>query len=235
MAGFKAGEFNQGSKRMLFRLLEPPAPVDGEQYPLVIWLHGVRGRGEDNVRQLTEGNSHAPEFFGNPEQQAKFPAYVLVPQCPNGKFWINFFNHGIRRPLKNAIQLVEHLMATLPIDPARIYVGGQSMGAFATWAVLSEYPHLFAAGIPVSGSGSIRKARKSLKAPVWIFHGANDSIVRVTRSREMAEALQKEGKPVIYTEYPTGRHDIWPHVFTEPEFADWLFSCKAAPPAKRRR
>jgi predicted peptidase len=233
MAHFKAGEFKQGSKTLPFRLYAPEV-VAGEKYPLILWLHGVKGRGEDNHKQLTAGNSHAPAFFSNPELQKRFPAFVLVPQCPDGKFWINFTNNRIRRPLKWAMALVEHAIGALPVEPTRVYVGGQSMGAFATWAVLAEYPELFAAGIPVSGGGSTRKAKRSIKAPVWIFHGASDPIVRVTRSREMAEALQLAGKPVTYTEYPTGRHDIWPHVFAEPNVAEWLFAAQAELPKRRR-
>lgn len=233
MAHFKAGEFKQGSKVLRFRIREPEVQ-DGQRYPLILWLHGVKGRGDDNQRQMTGGNSHAPAFFGDGEIQAKFPAYVLLPQCPGAKFWINFVNHRVRKPLKQAITLVEHLKETLPVDSQRIYVGGQSMGGFGTWAVLADYPQLFAAGIPVSGGGSVRKLKRNLQAPVWVFHGANDPIVRVSKSREMTDALKKAEKPVTYTEFPTGRHDIWPLVFAEPRFAEWLFACKTHPPKRKR-
>ncbi len=233
MAQFKGGLFKQGSKQLHFRLYEPEV-VPGQTYPLILWLHGVKGRGDDNQRQISAGNSHAPAFFSNPEVQKQFPAYVLVPQCPDGKFWINFTNLRIRRPLKMAMALVENALATLPVDPTRVYVGGQSMGAFATWALLAEYPKTFAAGIPVSGGGSTRKAKRSIASPVWIFHGASDPIVRVVRSREMHEALQAAGKSVTYTEFPNGRHDIWPAVFTEPNVAEWLFANQTQA-VKRRR
>jgi predicted peptidase len=234
MSDFKAGDFKYGSKNMLFRLYEPVIE-EGQTYPIVLWLHGVKGRGDDNHRQISAGNSHAPAFFGGSELQAQFPAYVLVPQCPGGKFWINFTNKRIRRPLKLAMTMLSHLMATLPIDPERVYVGGQSMGAFATWAILAEHNDLFAAGIPVAGGGSTRKAKKAIKAPVWIFHGAADPIVNVARSREMAEVLAAAGKPHLYTEIATGRHDIWPQVFTEPDLAAWLFAARMEAPRRRRK
>jgi predicted peptidase len=233
MAQYLGGVFKQGSKSLPFRLYEPEV-VPGQKYPLILWLHGVKGRGDDNQRQISAGNSHAPAFFGNAELQKQFPAYVLVPQCPEGKFWINFTNLRIRRPLKLAMALVEHAMESLPVDETRIYVGGQSMGAFATWALLAEYPNLFAAAIPVSGGGSTRKAKRTIKSPVWIFHGASDPIVRVIRSREMHEALLAAGKPATYTEFPTGRHDIWPNVFSEPNVAEWLFANQTQAIRRRR-
>lgn len=233
MSDFKAGEFKIGSKSMLFRLYEPQVE-EGKTYPLILWLHGVKGRGEDNIRQISAGNSHAPAFFSSAEVQGAFPAYILVPQCPGHKFWINFTNYRIRRPLKLAMALLGHVSATLPIDPERIYVGGQSMGAFATWALLAEHNDVFAGGIPVSGGGSTRKAKKSIKAPVWVFHGGADPIVKVSKSRDIVEALAEAGKSHQYTEFAGGRHDIWPQVFMEPNLADWLFSLRMEPSRRRR-
>ncbi len=233
MADFKAGEFGQGSKSILFRLYEPVVEP-GKSYPLVLWLHGVKGRGNDNLRQISAGNSHAPAFFSSATVQNEFPAYVLVPQCPNTKFWINFTNNRIRKPLKRVMSLLEHVKASLPIDPTRVYVGGQSMGGFATWALLAEHSATFAAGLPVAGGGSTRKAKKAINAPVWIFHGTADPIVRVLRSREMAEALAAAAKTHKFTEFPDGRHDIWPLVFSEPELAEWLFAHKIEAPARKR-
>jgi predicted peptidase len=233
MADFKAGEFKLGSKSMLFRLYSPQVE-EGKTYPLVLWLHGVKGRGQDNQKQILAGNSHAPAFFSSVAVQEHLPAYVLVPQCPGHKFWINFTNNRIRRPLKLAMALLTHVKESLPIDATRVYVGGQSMGAFATWAILAEHPDIFAAGIPVAGGGSTRKVKKALKAPVWIFHGAADPIVRVARSRDLVEVLASADKPHLYTEFPTGRHDIWPQVFAEPELITWLSALRLAPSSRRR-
>lgn len=229
---YKAGEFKQGSKTLKFRLYVP-ALEEGRQYPLVLWLHGVKGRGDDNQRQITAGNSHGPAFFASEAVQQGYPCIVLVPQCPSGKFWVNFVNNRIRRSLKRALTLLEYIKLSYPVDADRVYVGGQSMGAFATWALLAEHPKAFAAGLPIAGGGSKRKAKRSISAPVWIFHGGADPIVRVVRSREMAETLAAAEKPHIYTEFPNGKHDIWPQVFEEPGLAEWLFGMRL--PERRRR
>jgi predicted peptidase len=235
MADYKAGEFRQGSKTMPYRLYAPEGGVEeGKLYPIVLWLHGVKGRGDDNAKQISAGNSYGPAFFSSPTVQENFPAFILVPQCPLGKFWINFANNRIRRPLKFVMGILDHFLAELPVDATRVYIGGQSMGGFATWAALAEYPERFAAGIPVSGGGSVRKAKKSIQAPVWAFHGAVDPIVGVGRSREMVETLKKNNKTANYTEFPSWRHDIWPQVFEEPNLAEWLFANERKPAKKRK-
>lgn len=61
-----------------YRLLRPEVEKTGLQYPLVLFLHGVGERGSDNEKQLTHGG----QMFLNPVNREKYPAFVLVPQCP---------------------------------------------------------------------------------------------------------------------------------------------------------
>ena len=47
--------------------------------------------------------------------------------------------------------LVEYMLETYPaLDPSRVYVTGYSMGGGATFTVMSEYPELFAAAVPMA-------------------------------------------------------------------------------------
>jgi predicted peptidase len=41
----------------------------------------------------------------------------------------------------------------LAIDSHRTYVIGYSMGAFCTWGLISRFPTLFAAAVPIAGGG----------------------------------------------------------------------------------
>ena len=61
-----------------YRLLRPEVEKTGLQYPLVLFLHGAGERGSDNEKQLTHGG----QMFLNPVNREKYPAFVLVPQCP---------------------------------------------------------------------------------------------------------------------------------------------------------
>ena len=66
-----------------YRLLRPEVEKTGLQYPLVLFLHGAGERGSDNEKQLTHGG----QMFLNPVNREKYPAFVLVPQCPEKDYW----------------------------------------------------------------------------------------------------------------------------------------------------
>lgn len=222
---YRAGEFNSGRRTLPYRHFLPiREKADGqEKLPLVLWLHGIKGRGNDNEKQLIGGdNLYGPAYFTSQEVQDRFPCHVLVPQCPGNKLWINFATNSSTRTLRQVVELVQHCIASENIDPDRIYVAGQSMGGFGTWVLLTEFPEMFAAGVPISGGGSPRKAKRRIQAPVWAFHGVKDPLVRVHRSRSMVNAIESE--LANYTEFQEGRHNIWPRIFSGQELADWLFA-----------
>jgi len=62
--------------------------------------------------------------------------------------------------------------------------------------------------------------------PVQIFHGAKDDVVPVQYSRDLASQLKTLSAPVIYTEYPDLKHDIWNKVYEDPTTLNWLFDQK---------
>ena len=53
-----------------------------------------------------------------------------------------------------------------------------------------RYPGTFAAGVPICGGADEKTAAAIAKIPVWVFHGANDTAVKVSRSRNMVAALR---------------------------------------------
>ena len=122
------------------------------------------------------------------------------------------------------MDMVDELIGTYPIDPKRVYVAGQSMGGFATWVLLAEYPHRFAGAIPICGGAPYRKLKKRMTTPVWAFHGDKDKLVRPWRTRRAVSAAQERDLEVKYTNYPDGTHFISPRVFQEPGLDEWLFS-----------
>ena len=220
---FQSGDFQSGKKQLKYRLYEPDGDTD--RYPLVLWLHGFYGRGDHNVNQIYVGfNEFGPAFFSNPERQTEFPSYVLAPQCPGGKLWVKFRNNSSTRYLRWVIDLIDELQTKHPIDPSRIYVAGQSMGGFATWALLAEYPDRFAGAIPICGGAPYRKLKRKMDTPVWAFHGDKDRLVRPWRTRRAVKVSEGRNVEVKYTQYPEGSHFIGPQVFQEPELDSWLFS-----------
>ena len=217
-------------ERMPYRLYVPEG-YDAEQpYPLVIFLHGSSGSGDDNRTQL-EASGAAIDLFTRPESQAKFPSFVLIPQAKprNGSGWVCQWdavplqNGQQKEPLVVVMEIIDNLRWEFAIDPSRLYLAGQSMGAFGTWIALTRYPDTFAAAVPVAGGGDPGAVGDN-KTPVWAFHGSADRVVPVRRSRAMFEAFRKAGGNPRYTEYKGERHLSWKRAFTEPGLLDWLFS-----------
>lgn len=211
-----------------YRLLRPYLEEPGQRYPLVVFLHGSGERGTDNEGQL----SYVAPLFLNDTLRAKFPCFVLLPQCPLTDRWVkvewNAPRHTLRSQptpsLSKVMDLISIVKRELPIDARRVYVGGLSMGGFGTWELLARQPAVFAAAIPICGGADERTAPRIKHTPVWAFHGAMDNVVPPDRSRNMIWALRKaRGKP-RYTEYPLVGHDSWTNALAEPELLPWLFA-----------
>jgi predicted peptidase len=219
-----------GGATLPYRLLAPEAPAAGKRYPLVVFLHGAGERGTNNESQLT----HCARDFAKPEVRAHHPCFVVAPQCPNDRKWCEV-DWGDPKPhltpkepsvpMGLLLALLPQLMQELPVDPARVYVTGLSMGGFGTWDLVTRQPALFAAAAPICGGGDVTAAPALATLPIWIFHGGDDGVVKTVRSQLMIAALKQAGSTVAkYTEYPGVGHGSWGKAFAEPEFFSWMFA-----------
>jgi predicted peptidase len=96
------------------------------------------------------------------------------------------------------------------VDMNRIYVAGISMGGCATWEILARNPELFAAAIPLCGSGILSTAASLKDIDIWAFHGTADPTVLPQGSSMMAEAIKAAGgTKIIYTALQGQGHSIW--------------------------
>jgi predicted peptidase len=215
---------------LLYRLMKPEPCEEGKLYPLVVFLHGAGERGKDNEAQLVHGVAE----FARPDNRKKYPCFLVAPQCPAGKSWVDV-NWGAAHHTmptdaneqgRLVLELVEGLPKELPIDRKRIYLTGLSMGGYGTWDLLMRRPELFAAGVPICGGGDEKEAGRIAKIPIWVFHGTLDGAVPVSRSRNMVEALQKAGGHPLYTEYPDEGHASWVPAYRAPAMMRWLFAQK---------
>lgn len=214
-----------------YRILAPAAIKADTKYPLVIVLHGAGERGTDNQRQLVHGGA----LFLDAGNREKFPAFVVFPQCPNDKRWVEVdwgdpVPHQQPKepsvPMSLLMELIPTLVKAQPIDHSRIYVMGLSMGGFGTWDLAARHPEWFAAAVPVCGGAADATAPRLAKLPVWAFHGAQDTTVKVGRTRSMIEALKKAGGKPKYSELPGVQHNAWDPAFAEPDLLPWLFAQK---------
>jgi predicted peptidase len=215
---------------MPYRLFRPQATG---KLPLVMYLHGSGGLGDDNEKQLQLGNIFGTRVWLLPENQKRFPCYVVVPQTDRG--WIKYdFSQQENGPAKElpgfgdgnrlALEIVGHLCHEFPIDERQIFITGQSMGGAGVWNMVANRPKVFAAAAICCGSVSSEDGTAAVDTPLWNFHGDSDQTVPVSLSRERMAARRKAGGHPLYTEYPGVDHNVWQWAYTEPELVKWIFS-----------
>ncbi|MFY9621079.1 MAG: alpha/beta hydrolase-fold protein [Pyrinomonadaceae bacterium] len=215
---------NAAGETLPYRLFTPANYDRKKKYPLVLYLHGGGGRGDDNRKQIDGGNGFLIDLFTGNGTQARYPSFVVAPQSPDEGWIANYRSVTGTRYLHLVNELLAELRKTYSIDGARLYVAGQSMGGFGTFAFIAEHPKMFAAGVPLCGGGDESKASRLTNTPTWAFHGAQDEAVPVERSRTIVAAIRKAGGQAKYTEYPDIGHIIWPAVVKETELLPWLFA-----------
>lgn len=226
----------EGAAAFKYRWFAPKVE-EGKTYPLVVFLHGSGERGEDNELQVA-GNIGA-YGYALPENQAKYPCYVLAPQCPTDmNFTLPEFELGF-------MQLLREFISANAIDKYRVYLTGLSMGGMGTWYYISKYPRLFAAALPICGGGNPYTISAAKHIPVWACHAVDDPFVPIdgimgsgmVGTRRMVEALRSCGGEVHMTEYPAGYiaarypfppefagHAAWEPAYRDEEIRDWLFA-----------
>ena len=223
-------EFVTGGYKLLYRLHEPAKCEAGKRYPLVLFLHGAGERGNDNTKTLVHGVVPICKYA-----MKHGDAFVIAPQCPAGKKWVNqdWSVQSMRRPnapteeMVAVMALLDDVCAKYPIDRSRISVTGISMGGFGTWDIVARKKGFFAAMMPICG-GVDETTAADYKDGIGIrfFHGSVDGAVSVEYSRRMDKALTDVGVVHGYTEYPGVNHDCWTRTYANDANLDWLFECR---------
>lgn len=221
---------NAQGEVMPYRLFTPHRLESGRSYPLVVFLHGSSGSGTDNEKQLQRANWFGGLVWVLPENQERFPCFVVAPQS-NVNWPCVVIEEGKRPQLcpglgKGAslvFEIIDKLIVERPIDVSRIYVTGHSMGGAGTWHMIAHRPRFFAAAVPVCGLPDLTTAAAVKDIPLWNFHGENDKIEPVATSRRMIEEIIKAGGNPLHTEYPGVGHNVFMWVYTEPALLEWLF------------
>jgi len=216
---------------MPYRLYIPKNYDCGEMYPVVIFLHGAGGRGDDNEGQFLSG---VPQKLFNDVESPIYDSIVIIPQCPTERQWVytnwengNYSTAAVpeSREIEAVLEILDHITEICNADLDRVYVMGVSMGGFGTWDLLMRHGARFAAGIPVCGGGDPSYAKLLTRIPIMTFHGSEDDAVPVAGTRIMYACITKEGgENISYTELDGAGHNVWEPIFDDPTVIRWLFA-----------
>lgn len=181
----------------------------GKKWPLIVFMHGMGESGTDLDLLKLHG---LPKIV---ERQADFPFIVISPQAPSAQ-------EGVELDFDILNGLLDEALARLPVDEARVYLTGMSMGGFATWAWGAASADRFAAIAPVCGGGNAADAPALKSTPIWAFHGALDEVVPARGSRDMVAAVNACGGHAELTEYAGVGHDAWSASYADPALYAWF-------------
>jgi predicted peptidase len=201
-------------------------------WPLIVFLHGAGERGDDGLAQTKAGLGPAIK-----KMPSRFPAIVLMPQCPREQVW-NTRHDGLDAQLAKTL-------ADYNIDESRIYLTGLSMGGYGAWLWGAIHTDSVAAIMPICGGGAptaiqnllgvgggnpygshASRLRALATVPIWAFHGGADGVVPPEESRNMVKEIKARGGNIRYTEYEGVGHNSWDRAYQESEGIEWLLKQK---------
>jgi|GEM_PF-5919875 len=196
-----------------YHLLLPPdyasASAQGRKFPLYIDLHGSGATRFD-----------FPKFLADPYLKTfeTYAARGLIVAAPHSR---------VQWQAPAIADLLTRLRQTLAIDPARISIGGHSMGASGTWRVLDAIPEHFAAALPVAGGNvpPLEKVPRFTGTAVWAAFGSRDNPEAQDRTRTFTRAVQEAGGDARFTVIPEANHMTSRQIFfSEPLVLEWLLA-----------
>lgn len=233
-ASFLKRQFTSSNGYKLnYRILYPLNYSPDKSYPVILFLHGAGERGNDNEAQLVHGGN----MFASYDNQSKYPAIIIAPQCPEGESWANYKHPkdnnnkrefpaaaGITPAMSAVKEMLDTYISKGIVDTKRIYVTGLSMGGMGTFDAVCRFPNFFAAAVPICGGANLKRLEQFKgKTAFSIYHGTNDDVVDPAFSRDAYKSLQKIHADVRYKEYPGVKHNSWDNAFAEPDYLSWMF------------
>ena len=180
----------QDNTLQFYRLVLPLNWNPDKTYPMIVFLHGHGSSNGINFISEISAKNYSGEKTGGIADDEQY--FILAPWGRANSGYLEWSEDDIFQALADA-------SGKFKIDKDRTYLTGHSMGGFGTWTVSINNPDRWAAICIVSGG--IRKttpadigiARNIACLPVRIWHGGNDSTVKVDHAYTMQAALKKYG------------------------------------------
>ena len=218
----KAEVYNDphNGKRLPYRLFFPANYDHSKKYPVLLVLHGAGEMGNNNYLQL-HNVKKIVECNGDIVSQG----FVL---CPQTDVWWALGGSPLTGKLGSVLHLLEEVQNTYSCDADRIYVTGLSMGGYATWDLLANYGHLFAAGMPVcGGNNQVGNGAAMKDIPLKIYHSKDDDTLPFSYSEDTYNAIVAAGgKMAEFIVLDGYKHNAWDYAYADRDAFSWLYAQK---------
>ncbi|HSW49327.1 MAG TPA: S9 family peptidase [Bryobacteraceae bacterium] len=213
------------------RLIRPPGFDPARKYPAIVFVYG--GPHSQDVTNSWEGLTLEQALA-----HRGYAVWQLDNRgtAGRGHIWESalYRNFG-EKELQDQVEGVRHLVSMGFVDESRLGVYGWSYGGYMTLYALVNAPDLFRAGVagapvvdwrhydtiyterymglPSDNADAYRRSSpihgaSSLKAKLLLIHNLEDDNVLFQNTMQMADALQRAGRPFEMMIYPQKTHGV---------------------------
>ena len=187
---------------------------------LLIFVHGHGER----------GNGHRPELdrvlkIGIPRlinekkwpDTAPFNQFVIIaPQYPVTA--ANMYPDTLKR-------FIEKMCIKHGIGMDRVYMVGISGGAISVLNYIVKFDHVKAC-LAIAGQGNTKLASRATKTKVWLVHGEDDTVVKVSGSKNFVASynLSSPKEPARFDLIPNYGHEggVWDRAVSRPKYYEFM-------------
>jgi phospholipase/carboxylesterase len=180
-------------------VIQMPSTLPRGPMPLLLFLHGAGQSGAGTLRRISAAADQAGIAVLAPDSRS--PTWDAI----RGNFGedVVFLNRAL-----------EQVFARLPIDPARVAIGGFSDGASYALSLGLANGDLFPRVLAFS-PGFVVSAEVHGHPQFFFSHGTSDQILPIDQcSRVIVPRLKRMGYEVTFREFE-GRHELPPEIASE--------------------
>lgn len=176
-------------KRLDYQLHVMDSCPPGHRYPLVLFMHDAGACSDDPMAPLVQGSGAV--VWARESAFGRRPCFVLAPHypevCANDEFEVTW-------QAEATLQLIRQLMQRYPIDGARIYGTGQSMGCMMLCEMMLRNPGFFAGSLLVAGQWDPRRMVAARHENIWAVVAQGDQKAYPIMGAAMRNMAQAGGR-----------------------------------------
>ncbi|MCO4798386.1 MAG: dienelactone hydrolase family protein [Colwelliaceae bacterium] len=182
-----------------------PQHIEGEKVPLVFGLHG---RGQSSLHLVSQYLTPALGDLGG---------IIFGFDAPEDSDWLDSSSVSMVK------EIIDMSIENWPIDEDKIVLTGYSMGGTGTWNIMTKYPNIFAAAIPVASTPQPWVEVPSNKVPLYVIHPENDDYFLLSDIEVAVKDLIDRNALIEFRVIPdTAHEEIYASIPYLYETIDWL-------------